>query len=182
MEELKKEYEERLNSKIISDIVSNTPEKTPKNKLKEIFDKAVEVYDVSKVQPGECIGLIAAQSVGEPGTQMVLNTFHFAGVSEMNVTMGLPRIIEILDATKSISTPMMEIHLKKGHSDIEELKKIVRKIKEVKIKDIASEFSINIAEFTITITLDEKKMDELELTPSQIAKNFSKFSKTFSTK
>lgn len=182
-DELINEYRERLNEKIVSDLIANLPDKTPKNKVKEILDKTLEVYEKSKIDAGECVGIVAAQSVGEPGTQMVLNTFHFAGVSEMNVTMGLPRIIEILDARKQISTPMMEIYLKKQHSSgIDELKKFVTKIREVKLKDIASEFSINIADFTITVVLDEKKLEELELTPLLVSKNFSKFSKSFSLK
>lgn len=60
--------------------------------------------------PGEPVGLLAAQSVGEPSTQMTLNTFHFAGRGEMNVTLGIPRLREILmEASKSIKTPSMEV-------------------------------------------------------------------------
>jgi len=182
MEELTNEYREKLNEKMIAEIIKNLPDKTPKNKVKEILDTVVGIYEKSKVDPGECVGLIAAQSVGEPGTQMVLNTFHFAGVSEMNVTMGLPRIIEILDARKSISTPMMEIYLKKPYSEGEGLKKIVTKIREARLKDIAAEFSINIAEFTITITFHNNRLEDLELTPSQISKTVTKFLKSATAK
>ena len=70
----------------------------------------------SLAEPGESVGLVGAESIGEPGTQMTLNTFHFAGVSELNVTTGLPRIIEILDGRKTIGTRMMEVHLKKRGS------------------------------------------------------------------
>jgi DNA-directed RNA polymerase I subunit RPA1 len=60
--------------------------------------------------PGEPVGLLAAQSIGEPSTQMTLNTFHFAGRGEMNVTLGIPRLREILMmASKNIKTPSMEI-------------------------------------------------------------------------
>lgn len=60
--------------------------------------------------PGEPVGLLAAQSVGEPSTQMTLNTFHFAGRGEMNVTLGIPRLREILMvASKKIKTPSMEV-------------------------------------------------------------------------
>ncbi len=52
--------------------------------------------------------MVAAQSIGEPGTQMTLRTFHFAGVREMNVTLGLPRLIEIVDARRNPSTPNNE--------------------------------------------------------------------------
>ncbi len=61
-------------------------------------------------QPGETVGIQAAQSVGEPSTQMTLNTFHFAGRGEMNVTLGIPRLREILmEASQKIKTPSMEI-------------------------------------------------------------------------
>lgn len=67
----------------------------------------------SLCQPGEAVGVLAAQSVGEPSTQMTLNTFHFAGRGEMNVTLGIPRLREILMvASKRIKTPSMEIPFK----------------------------------------------------------------------
>nr|CAI5850976.1 unnamed protein product [Callosobruchus analis] len=76
-----------------------------------------EFYNVMKLKsmqsmcaPGEPVGLLAAQSIGEPSTQMTLNTFHFAGRGEMNVTLGIPRLREILMmASKNIKTPSMEI-------------------------------------------------------------------------
>ena len=111
-EELLKEYSELLPQKVLDEIKDAVPSNISKSKLKEILDKTLEEYNTMKVSPGECVGLVGAESIGEPGTQMTLNTFHFAGVSEMNVTMGLPRIIEILDCSKSLSTPMMEIYLK----------------------------------------------------------------------
>ena len=64
----------------------------------------------SMVEAGEPVGIIAAQSVGEPSTQMTLNTFHFAGRSDMNVTMGIPRLREILMvASNNIKSPSMTI-------------------------------------------------------------------------
>ena len=61
------------------------------------------------------IGPIAAQSIGEPATQMTLNTFHFAGVSAKNVTLGVPRLKEIINVAKNIKTPSMKIYLKKEY-------------------------------------------------------------------
>ena len=65
------------------------------------IDSAMKNYDFSLVEPGEAVGILAAQSIGEPGTQMTLRTFHYAGVAEQNVTLGLPRLIEIVDATQT---------------------------------------------------------------------------------
>lgn len=61
----------------------------------------------AKIEPGTAVGALAAQSIGEPGTQMTLKTFHFAGVASMNITQGVPRIKEIINASPKISTPII---------------------------------------------------------------------------
>ncbi len=68
----------------------------------------------SLVAPGEMIGCVAAQSIGEPATQMTLNTFHFAGVSAKNVTLGVPRLREIINVAKKTKTPSLSVYLKPG--------------------------------------------------------------------
>jgi len=70
-------------------------------------------YLASKVEPGTAVGAVGAQSIGEPGTQMTLKTFHFAGVASMNITLGVPRIKEIINAAKKISTPIIKAELDK---------------------------------------------------------------------
>lgn len=73
-----------------------------------IYSKSVS----AAVAPGEAVGMLAAQSIGEPSTQMTLNTFHFAGRGDMNVTLGIPRLKEILTiAATNIKTPQMTIPL-----------------------------------------------------------------------
>ena len=75
-------------------------------------------YVHSLVEPGEVVGLLAAQSIGEPSTQMTLNTFHFAGVGAKNVTLGIPRLREIImTASSKIKTPFMELPLKAGATE-----------------------------------------------------------------
>ena len=61
------------------------------------------------------VGSIAAHSLGEPATQMTLNTFHFAGVSSKNVTLGVPRLKEIINVSRNIKTPIMQIFLLEEH-------------------------------------------------------------------
>jgi DNA-directed RNA polymerase III subunit RPC1 len=68
-------------------------------------------YERLRVEPGTAVGALAGQSIGEPGTQMTLKTFHFAGVASMNVTLGVPRIKEIINAAKNISTPIITAEL-----------------------------------------------------------------------
>jgi len=62
---------------------------------------------MAQVHPGEALGAVAAQSIGEPATQMTLQTFHFAGVASMNVTMGVPRVTEIINAVSSTTSPVL---------------------------------------------------------------------------
>ena len=118
-------------------------------------------------------------------THNTLNTFHFAGVAELNVTMGLPRIIEILDGRKELENSMMEIYLKKPFASgkkIEELRHLAMQIKETKLKDISNEFTINIADFTIEAKLDKAKMKELELTNNKAIDAITKQVKGFNVK
>jgi len=75
--------------------------------LRHFARSAVERYLRKKTEPGTAVGAIGAQSIGEPGTQMTLKTFHFAGVASMNVTLGVPRIKEIINAARNISTPII---------------------------------------------------------------------------
>ena len=77
----------------------------------EFLTQCLKKYERSKVQPGHAVGAIAAQSIGEPGTQMTLKTFHFAGVAGMSITQGVPRIKEIINAAKRISTPVISCEL-----------------------------------------------------------------------
>src|SRR3989337_699033 len=83
------------------------------------------------------IGIVGAQSIGEPGPQMTMRTFHYGGVAEMNVPLGLPRLIEIVDARRVPSTPIMEIHVKSGHNDLEKMRKIATEIEVTILEDIA---------------------------------------------
>ena len=76
-------------------------------RLQAFIERAVSRYMLKKTEPGTAVGAVGAQSIGEPGTQMTLKTFHFAGVASMNVTLGVPRIKEIINAAKAISTPII---------------------------------------------------------------------------
>uniref|UniRef100_A0A0E0KYK6 DNA-directed RNA polymerase subunit n=1 Tax=Oryza punctata TaxID=4537 RepID=A0A0E0KYK6_ORYPU len=80
----------------------------------------------SLVAPGETIGCVAAQSIGEPATQMTLNTFHYAGVSAKNVTLGVPRLREIINVAKNIKTPSLSVYLKPEVNEKKELAKNVQ--------------------------------------------------------
>lgn len=170
MEELFEEYKDLLPLSIIEDIKAQMPKNVAKSKVKKIFDSAVEEYNNMKIEPGESVGIISAESIGEPGTQMTLNTFHFAGVSEMNVTTGLPRIIEVLDGSQSLKTPMMEIYLREPYKNGVDIKKAAQMIKETALQDIATEFLINIPDSTIEVKVDPAKMEPLNLNAEKVHK------------
>ena len=82
------------------------------------------VYQKSTYDPEEPIGVVTAQSLSEPATQMTMRTYHFAGTAGIQVTLGLPRMIEIFDARKEPRTPTMTIHIDKDNQTIEQVKKI----------------------------------------------------------
>lgn len=123
-----------------------------------IIDAINRRYQNRKIDAKESAGIVAAQSIGEPGTQMTMRTFHHAGVAELGVTQGLPRMIEIVDARKVPSTPVMEVHLKDDIKiDREKAKKIASQLEITRLIDIA-DVDIDMTETGIVIRPD---MDEL---------------------
>ena len=129
----------------------------------EYGDDGIDVSKMHKngrVNPGEAIGIITAQSFGEPSTQMALNVFHFAGVQEMQITQGLPRLIEIFDARKKPSSPKMEIYLNKEYNNEKDAKIFAEKIKEVTLKEIASEINLDFTNKNIEIKIDKKGLKQ----------------------
>jgi DNA-directed RNA polymerase subunit A" len=178
-----KEYEDIMPPKILDDVKNALPDKISDSKIKKVLELVYAEYRNSLAEPGESVGIIAAESIGEPSTQMTLNTFHFAGVSEMNVTTGLPRIIEVLDGRAEISTKMMQIYLKSPYSEGKDIKKIAETIKETTLKEYIYEISIDISESQMMITLDETKLSRVGMKPAVIIKVLEKsFAKGYSFK
>lgn len=177
-----KEYEEKIPNNILDEVKENLPDKITVTKLKKILEKVHEEYLSSLIEPGECVGLIGAQSIGEPGTQMTLNTFHFAGVAEFNVTVGLPRIIEILDGRKTISTPMMEIFLNEPYSKGKDIKQIAESIRQTEFRDFITEINLDITEGKLEVTVDEDKIKRVSLAEAKLLKALEKDLKGFTIK
>jgi DNA-directed RNA polymerase subunit A" len=142
--------------------------------IKEIYTN----YQRALVVPGEPVGTVAAQSIGEPGTQMTLRTFHYAGVSEFSVTQGLPRLIEIVDARRNPSTPIMDIHLDKNHrNNQDKAREVHSRIEQIKFETIASEIEIDLTEYTLNITLIDELMEDKNITMDDVLKKLKKFKK-----
>ncbi|KAG8075298.1 hypothetical protein GUJ93_ZPchr0006g45952 [Zizania palustris] len=109
---------------------------------KELMRLLKVKYLASLVDPGEAVGVIAAQSIGEPSTQMTLNTFHLAGRGEMNVTLGIPRLKELLmSASAKISTPFMKcpLHEDRTRDDAE---KMAAKLRRVRVADVVERIEV----------------------------------------
>merc|ERR1719359_2291812 len=87
-------------------------EKLSKQSFTWLLGEVKMRFEKALAHAGESVGTIAAQSVGEPATQMTLNTFHFAGVGSKNVTLGVPRLKEILNVAKKVKTPSLTVKLK----------------------------------------------------------------------
>jgi DNA-directed RNA polymerase III subunit RPC1 len=105
--------------------------------LETFIELCLTKYDRSKVQPGHAVGAIGAQSIGEPGTQMTLKTFHFAGVAGMSITQGVPRIKEIINASTAISTPVIACQL--SNPEEESVARVVKaRVEKTFLKDIVT--------------------------------------------
>ncbi len=153
----------------------NTRIELDDDELRIIRDDAIRTYLRSIVDPGEPVGTVAAQSIGEPGTQMTLRTFHYAGVKELNVTLGLPRLIELVDARKTPETPMMEIHLDEEHKyDRKKAIEVARRIEMTRIENVVDVVDISIATKQLVIKLDPVMLQDKGLTRDDIIKVLSK--------
>lgn len=149
------------------------------DELDMLIGELKTAYERAHVEAGEAVGTVAAQSVGEPGTQMTMRTFHYAGVMELNVTLGLPRLIEIVDARKKIATPTMDIYFtEEKRQDEEFVKTLANKIGKSTVNDVLSDFSLNYADMKVEAVLDERKIEDkrldLDEILAKIQKNFKK--------
>ncbi|MBL7160804.1 MAG: DNA-directed RNA polymerase subunit A'' [Candidatus Aenigmarchaeota archaeon] len=104
-------------------------------------------------------------------THNTMRTYHFAGTAGIQVTLGLPRMLEIFDARKEPKTPTMKVYIMKEHQPLESVKKIAEDIKEVKIKDVVFSTLIDLSDVLIKCTLDIQKMKSLECDPKVLAKS-----------
>ncbi|WP_225332992.1 DNA-directed RNA polymerase subunit A'' [Halomicrobium urmianum] len=126
----------------------------------EIAQAVESRYLDTRVDPLDPVGTVSAQSIGEPGTQMTMNTFHYAGVAEIDVTQGLPRLIELVDARKTPDTPMMTVHLEDEFAvDRERAHEVVWKIEATRILALG-DISTNVADMLVQIDLNEQTLME----------------------
>ena len=128
--------------------------------LSYLLDKIILMYKQAIINPGEMVGVVAAQSVGEPTTQMTLNTFHFAGVaSKSNVTRGVPRIEEILSLSENPKNPSCTVFLKENIAENQdEVRKVINKLEHTKLKDIVKSIEICFDPDDLNTLIEEDKI------------------------
>ena len=137
--------------------------------LADIISQVSSDYEHSKVEPCEAVGVVAAQSIGEPGTQMTMRTFHYAGVAEINVTLGLPRLIEIVDARKIPSTPTMTIKLNQDYAHDRDLaREVAWAIESSSILHLGS-IATDLAEMNVIIELNPSALEQRKITAEEVA-------------
>src|SRR5207245_4404342 len=143
--------------------------KLTKTGVEEAVEQAIDNYKQALVEPGEAAGIVSAQSIGEPGTQMTLRTFHFAGVRKQNVTLGLPRLIEIVDARKIPSTPNMTVYLDAKHrTSREKAQEVATLLTHATLGDIASTFESDVTRMRVDVKLNPQAMREREITVQDV--------------
>jgi len=145
----------------------------PEVTLRKILDGAKAMFKKHMMDPNESAGILAAQSIGEPGTQMTMRTFHYAGVAEINVTLGLPRLIEIVDARRIPSTPMMTIHIdRKVGDDVDRVRQIASEIEMTTLIDIA-DLETDIVNMRVMVYPDERKIRQKGISMDDIYKRLN---------
>ena len=136
--------------------------------FKQIFERVVREYQSTRIEACEAVGVIAAQSIGEPGTQMTMRTFHYAGVAEINVTLGLPRLIEIMDARKEPSTPTMTVYLEPEYGvDRDRAREVSWQIEAAPLHEFG-DITTDMENMQVAVHLNTKVCDKRKISPMEI--------------
>jgi DNA-directed RNA polymerase subunit A' len=168
-EQLKK-VEKQITPLILKELkLGLTKAKLTKDGVNKAIQLTIEHYKRALMEPGEAVGIVAAQSIGEPGTQMTLRTFHYAGVKEQNVTLGLPRLIEIVDARRMPSTPIMTIYLTEKHRRSRgSAVKIARNIVYTTLENLAEKIYEDPIQGEIVVGLSREMMEDRGITIEEL--------------
>ena len=166
------ENSEALTPNLVNELKDNlVSSKMSKQGVDTVIETVVRNYDFSLVEPGEAVGTIAAQSIGEPGTQMTLRTFHYAGVAELNVTLGLPRLIELVDARRQPSTPVMNIYLDSKHKRSKaKTREVAERLTYTVVDDVVDVINVDLKEDAIKFSLSPEYMENLNVEVADIEK------------
>ena len=142
--------------------------KLTKKQAEALVAEAARAKDMALIDPFEAAGIITAQSIGEPGTQMTMRTFHYAGVATVNVTQGLPRIIEIVDARKVPNTPTMTIRLKGENSQSADAAKKLAAAIEITTTVNIADIDTDVAQRRLVLKLKKGNLKQKGMTPAEV--------------
>jgi DNA-directed RNA polymerase subunit A" len=134
----------------------------------QILERVLKEYLSTRIEACEAVGVIAAQSIGEPGTQMTMRTFHYAGVAEINVTLGLPRLIEIMDARKEPSTPTMTVYLEPEYrNDRDRAREVSWQIEAAPLHEFG-DITTDMENMHVIVHLNTKVCEKRKISPADI--------------
>ncbi|MBU3904831.1 MAG: DNA-directed RNA polymerase subunit A'' [Nanoarchaeota archaeon] len=168
-----KDAEKILPPKILNDVKESFKEyKLTASQKEKALKLIIDLYHKSCYEPGEAVGVVTAQSISEPATQMTMRTYHVAGAAQILTTQGLPRLIEIFDARRVPKTPNMRIYLKKQFNTKEGAAKVAAKIQETLLEHITYRPSIDLLnaqlEFMFDMDIVKERKVNLESLPDVI--------------
>ncbi len=129
----------------------------------ETKEKLKERYQNMQYEPGESIGVVAAQSLAEPATQLTMETYHAAGAAQVSLTAGLPRLIEIVDARRNPKTPAMNVYLNEDYNNEEDAKDVARKLREVTFSDLIRKDTLDIMQLQVEYELNPDLMSDYDV-------------------
>ncbi len=143
----------------------------------KLISIAENTYLKNRVEPGEAVGIIAAQSIGEPGTQLTLRTKHYAGAAEVSVGSGIQRVEEIVDGRSKSKYPTMSIYLKEEfRKDKEQVQKFANILIDIRIGDVIK-VEEDLTKNKITITINEKEIKSKSVDRADLIKKMEKYMK-----
>ena len=176
---------DRLMENLAEGVRSRGKAKLTPAQAKKIVSAAGNEVKRASVDPFEAVGIVTAQSIGEPGTQMTMRTFHYAGVATVNVTQGLPRIIEIVDARKTPDTPTMNIYVEELDSKGKPLadneaavQKLAASLETTTTQDIA-DIDVEVAQRYIMLKLNNSHLKLKNMTGAEVRDKLSRALRLF---
>ncbi len=150
-------------------------EEMGREKALEVIYETLKLYVKALIDAGEAIGIVTAQSIGEPSTQMILRSFHFAGLREFSMALGLPRMIEIVDARRRPATPLMYVYLDEEHSKSrEKAEEVAKRIQSVTLETLARSVDVDYLTFSIVVELDPEQLRYRDISTKQLEKVLAK--------
>lgn len=156
-------------SEVLTGVMAE-PQRLTNTQLRQFLMSAKKKFDRALIEPSTAVGAICGQSIGEPATQMTLQTFHFAGVASMNITQGVPRMREIVNAVANIHTPLLTVQITDPTSAVL-ARRVKMSIEPTRLADIALMLRQMLTpdKVYVLVEFDQKRMIRREITPRQVA-------------